>query len=93
MSAKTRKTVHVPDPHSLQRLKAIVDECWACAGDQNLSIPDWADAAGLAYTTIWKLANGDTSFPRFQTIAMMARAVGLDVVVDVQRTKKKGRAA
>lgn len=78
-----------PDTGSMKRLKEIVEECFARAADQNLDMQSWADAAGVVYTTIWKLVNGDTRFPRFQTVVMIAKAVGLEVTLTMHKKGKR----
>lgn len=71
-------------------LKQIVDECYTLADQLDMNPRQWALAAGLGDRTVYRIATGETKFPRFQTVVAMAQAVGMRLtVVQIQKLKRK----
>ncbi len=65
-----------------RRLETALQELFAIAGDDNLSMTAWAETSGLSRNTIYRLATRTTRLPRFDTLCRMAAAV--DVVISLE---------
>lgn len=70
---------------SAQRLETALQELFAVAGDDNVSMTAWAEHAGLSRNTIWRLATRRTWLPRFDTLCRMAAAVDVEISLEPKR--------
>lgn len=74
-------------------LHAIVDEIY----DEAANTFDWtwgqlATHAELCHSTVAKLGDRETKWPRFSTIYKLCKAVGIDLVLQQQKKQRKAPA-
>lgn len=70
-----------------KELHRVVDQIFREAKALGYSWEKLADIAGLTSSTVYRLGNLDTMFPRAQTVFMLAKAVGMKVSLVVRRIK------
>lgn len=75
------------------QLKEVVEECYRNFSERGWSTEQWAAKAGVHPNTILRIADERTTYPRYQTIARMAHAVGLDLAVVASYTQHQRRSA
>lgn len=68
-----------------KELRRLVDSIYREAGRLGMSFPSLAKAAGLSHSTVYRLAEFETMYPRLQTVDLLARAVGFSLSVGLKR--------
>jgi len=63
----------------------ITSRVFRAADRQGLDLRALSEKSGVAYSTVWKLANGWTKYPLYRTIFKLASVVGLEVKLVVAR--------
>lgn len=77
------------DPYWL-KLNDTLDLIYDEASNQGFSFPSLAEASGLSISTIHRLNDRLTEYPRFHTVYRLATAVGIEVTfVRRQRAGRK----
>jgi predicted transcriptional regulator len=62
-------------------LQLVMREMEACAFEaMEWNVYTWAEKAGVSYSAVYRLLNGTTRFPQFETIVRLASALHTDIV-------------
>ena len=69
-------------------LRQAVDMCYVHFSHKGISLQQWADRARLHHTTIERIADGRTQWPRFDTVLRMATSIGLTLEVRYAQQRK-----
>ena len=77
LDPKERKRRQALEDQYARYLHGIVEELFDVAWHKDWSWPEFAKAAGVCYSTVLKLGNRHTRYPRHMTVWKMAKALGL----------------
>ena len=70
-----------------QKLNKLLDDIFAKS--VSMTMDEFAKAAKLSVSTIRRLDKRQTEFPRLKTIFLLARAVGLEISLELAKSLKK----
>lgn len=71
-------------------LHDLIDEIYEIAAAKQWTWSELALNSGISYSTVLKLGNRDTKYPRHMTIWKMAKAVGKDIELVRHLMRKAG---
>lgn len=83
----------------MKTLREARDLCRACdqifeeAHRQHITLARLADKAGLCEATVYRLDNLDTLYPRAQTVFALAKAVGMEFVLQAKKIRLSRKTA
>ncbi len=87
VSTAKKKFLTGLDKKYAEHLHQVIDEIFEVAAER-WSWMELAEEAGVAYTTVLKLGNRLTHYPRHMTVWKLAKAVGLQAeFIQVMRRK------
>lgn len=89
MAKKKRPTTKRSEREYFAALNKALDDIYQASADLNWSWPVFADQAGIARSTVYKLGDRATRYPQLRTVYQLARAVGMDMVFLKARLGRK----
>lgn len=71
----------------IKELQTVTEVIFERALEAGYTVPELAERAGLSPTTVRNLLNWTVVYPRFNTLALLARAVGYVLTATEKRAK------
>ncbi len=97
MKTKRRKQLGIPKQHRQspvgrdlwQQLDELLDQSYDLALQMGWNNPKLAQEAGIATSTVYRIGLRLTVYPRWETVARIARSVGLEIAIGRPKLKIK----
>jgi hypothetical protein len=79
-------------PH-IRALHKILDQVYNASDDLGWNWHDLAEQSGLHKNTVWLHGHRMINYPQFRTVFLLAKAVGLELMVAALQKKAKKKSA